>query len=195
MSAALKRADIVELDVHLFRGRVEVRHAKVLWPTARLWEKWFFLPADTTVPSIESALAVIPPDVSLLLDMKCFTRRAGRRIRRAVPEDRDLIVSCRSWWVLSVFADRQQTIMLRSCGNRLQRFLVKLIPGLGDRVGVVIHERLLEPDTAAALLKHTPHLFSWAAESIERGRELADLGVTGLIVDDLSLDWIEALRQ
>ena len=189
VAPALERADMVELDAHVFRGRVEVRHAKVLRPTSRLWEKWYLLPENTTVPSLKTILDSIPPEVPIMVDLKCFTPRAGRRIRREVPEDRNLIVSCRSWWVLPVFRDRRGTVMLRSCRSRLQLRLVTRIPGLGDRVGVVAHQEVLDPDNIRALRGRTPNVFTWAVESIERGRELVEWGVTGLIVDDLGLDW------
>lgn len=189
VEAALPRADIIECDVHVHRGRVEVRHEKVLRPTSRLWERWYLLPSGTPVPSIDEILAVVPPAVPLLVDLKCFTRRAARRIRRAIPEDRPLLVSSRSWWVLPVFGDRLGTVMLRSCGNRLQLRVVTMVPGLGDRVGVVVHNRLLDDDAVNRVRARTPRLFSWAVESIERGRRLAADGVTGLIVDDLDLDW------
>ena len=39
-------ADVVEADVHLFRGRLEVRHAKTLGPFPRLWERWYLLEPD-----------------------------------------------------------------------------------------------------------------------------------------------------
>jgi len=187
--AALKRADLVELDAHVFRGRVEVRHTKVLRPTSRLWEKWYLLPAGTPVHALHEILAVMPPDVPIHVDLKCFTRRAGRLIRQEIPEERELIVSCRSWWVLRAFRDRPQTLMMRSCGSSLQLRLVRLFPGLGDRVGVVAHQRLLDPAVVASLHEQTPHVFTWAVETVKRGRALVSWGVTGLIVDDLEIDW------
>jgi hypothetical protein len=190
---ALDRADMIEFDTHVFRGRIEVRHPKVLWPTARLWEKWYLLPADTEVASIESVLDAVPPEVPLLVDLKCFTRRAGRRIRQAIPDDRRLIVSCRSWWVLGAFGNRPNTLALRSCGNRLQMRVVTLVPGLGQQTGIVAHNRLLDEESIGTILARTPLLFTWAVPTLARGRELVVQGLTGLIVDDLDLDW-EDLR-
>jgi len=186
---AVRRADVVECDVHVQRGRVEVRHEKLIRPTSRLWERWYLLPAGTVMPSLDEVLAAVPPDVPLLLDLKCFTRRAARRIRRAVPEDRPILVSSRSWWVLAAFRDRPGTIRLRSCGNRLQLRAVTMVPGLGDRVGVVAHNRLLDAEAIGPVLAKTPQLFTWAVETLERGRHLVTKGVAGLIVDDLDLDW------
>lgn len=185
----LGSADAIELDVHVHRGRVEVRHEKVVRPTSRLFERWYLLPADTRVPLLSEILDAVGDETLLLLDLKCFTRRAARRIRRSVPEHRPLIVSSRSWWTLGAFGDRSGTIALRSCGNRLQLRLATLWPGLGPRLGVVANQRLLDRERIEQLVSRTPHVFTWAVTTVERARELVDAGVTGLIVDDLSRPW------
>lgn len=183
------RADVIEADVHVFRNRVEVRHEKVLRPTARLWERWYLLPAGTTVPVIGEVLAAIDPDTPLLLDLKCATPWAARQIRRAVPGDRRLIVSSRAWWVLGAFADRPDTIRLRSCGRAWHLWLARRLPGLSDRVGLVVHQRLLDEETVAELTRLTPRLFTWAITEPDRARALVQAGVVGLIVDDLDREW------
>lgn len=188
------RADYIELDLHVFRGRVEVRHEKVLRPTARLWDKWFLLPPGVEVPVIEEILAAVAPDTPLMLDLKCFTRTAARRIRAAVPGTHPLIVSSRAWWVLPVFADRADTSLLRSCGNRLQLWLVDRLPGLGPSVGAGVHERRLDDAQLARLRTKTGLLFSWGVKSRARGDQLVLAGVTGLIVDDVN-PWFDLVQQ
>lgn len=189
--AEATRADFIELDVHVFRGRVEVRHEKVLRPTARLWEKWYLLPPGVRVPAIDEILAAVAPDTPLMLDLKCFTRTAARRIRASVPDTHPLIVSSRAWWVLPVFGDRADTALLRSCGSRLQLWLVDRLPGLGPSLGVAVHERRLDRTELARLRARTSLLFSWGVESRARGEALTQAGVTGLIVDDVE-PWLDA---
>ena len=191
---AMAKADAIELDVHIFRSRIEVRHEKVLWPTARLWERWFLLPADTEVPRLGDILRQLDehdPEALLLVDLKLFTTRAARRIRRALPEDRPIIVAARPWWVLRAFNDRPNTVALRSCNNKLQLWLVSRIPGLGHRTGAVVHERLLTSEAMERLVSKTPIVFSWAIPTVERGQELLNLGLKGLIVDDLHPQWLD----
>ncbi len=187
--AAQHRADLVEVDVHVFRGRVEVRHEKVLRPTARLWEKWYLLPRGTSPFTIQDVLAVIEPDTHLQVDLKCYTPWAARRIRASLPDSQPVTVSARSWWVLRAFRDRPGTPRLRSCKTRLQLRLAQLVPGLGDQLGLVVHQRLLDEGVVRSVTAKTPWLFTWAVETPERGRALAAAGVTALIVDDLDLDW------
>lgn len=190
--AVVGRADAVELDVHVLRGRVEVRHEKVLRPTTRLWERWYLLPSGTRAPALAEVLPAIDDELGLLVDLKCLTRRAARRIRAQLPDDRDLVVSARNWWVLGAFADRPGTIRLRSCGNHLHLRLARALPGLGRRLGVVANARLLDPAVVDDLIRRSPHLFTWAVTDPDRARPLVDAGVSGLIVDDLDLDWRSA---
>lgn len=74
-------ADVVEVDVHLRRGRLEVRHGKILWPTSRLWERWYLLPRDHEVPVLEDILAAAGPDVHLWLDLKGVDPRLAKKVR------------------------------------------------------------------------------------------------------------------
>ncbi|MGI9597320.1 MAG: glycerophosphodiester phosphodiesterase [Acidimicrobiales bacterium] len=186
---AVGRADLIELDVHVRRGRVELRHAKVLWPTSRLWERWYLLPRDTEVVLIQSVLDELEADTPLQLDLKCFTARAAKRIRSAVGDGRPLHVSSRSWHVLRAFRGRENTVAMRSCASPRQLWLARRLPGLGDRVGIVAHERLLDRATVRSVRSATSVLFTWAVRSPERAEELSEAGITGLIVDDLDLDW------
>ena len=183
------RGDVIELDVHVFGGRAEVRHTKVLRPSSRLWEQWRLLPIGTSVPALDEILEAVGREAPLMLDLKCFTPRAARRIRAIVPETQPLIVSSRSWWVLRAFRTRPDTPLLRSCGNRLQLRLALVVPGMGGRVGIGAHESLLDDRAIKATRDQTPLLFSWGVESARRGTALVEAGVTGLIVDDPELSW------
>ncbi len=184
------RADAVEADVHVHRGRVVLRHAKVLWPTSRLWERWYLLPIDTDVAELADLLAAVDDETPLWLDLKCITRRAARRIRAAVPDGRPLFVSSRSWWVLGAFDNRPGTSLLRSCGNRAQLGLARRLTGRGRRRGIVAHERLLDDlDAVRALSSQLPMLATWAVSTPRRARQLTEAGIAAVIVDDLDLRW------
>lgn len=180
--------DVIELDAHVLRGRVELRHAKVLRPTGRLWEQWYLLPRSTRGTPIDDVLATLAPDQVLLVDLKCFTRRAARQILASIPDSHPLLVACRSWWVLRAADDRSRARVLRSCANRLQVWLAIRMRGLDDRTGVTVHARLLEADTVAELRSRTPLVYSWGFTTRAEARELAAMGVTGLITDDP--DWV-----
>jgi len=182
-------ADMVEIDVHLWHGRLEVRHAKRLWILQRQWEQWHLLPSDTTVPSFADILSSMPPDTPLLVDIKGWRPKMVRLIREALGDERQIVASARGWWLLRHIRDRPKTTVLRSVGTRWQLWLIKRMKHSrgGPTPGTVIHQGLLEPGTAGVLLKMGPDLYTWNVESKERAGELTEMGATGLIIDDSRL--------
>lgn len=191
---AVALADVIELDVHLFRNRLEVRHAKVLfWPFARLWEKWELIARDAPRPSLAEIIDHVPEGVHLWFDLKGFTTRLPRAIHRLVGPREPVTYSARAWWVLGWVRRATSARTMKSVGNRWQRWLVTRTHFAGDVHGIVIHERLLHDGWLARLHEVTPSVFVWAVHDVARAEELIDAGVAGLILDDLDL--IEILRD
>lgn len=175
--------DVVEVDIHVYRGRVEVRHAKVIKPTSRMWEGRNLLPRGATAVALEEILQALGPDVELMADLKCFTTRAASKIRSAIPDDRRVIASTRSWWVLRAFDDRPRTRTLRSCGNRVQLWLAKHLRGVWTSTGFAVHERHVDSTLVHELSGGGGTVYVWGATTGERCAELRQRGVAGLIVD------------
>lgn len=191
---AVAVADAIEIDVHLFRNRLEVRHAKILfWPFGRLWEKWELLARDAPRPGLATIIDHVPDDVHVWFDLKGFTRRLPRAIHRVVGDREDVTYSSRAWWILGWVRRRTSARTMRSVGNRWQRRLVTWTHFEGDEHGIVIHERLLHEGWLARLHALTPTVIAWAVDDLDRARELIDAGVAGLILDDLEL--VRALRE
>lgn len=184
---ALGKVDMIELDVHVLRGRVEVRHEKVLHPTRRLWEKWYLLPRGAHGVPIEDVLDVVERTTPLMIDLKCFTRRSALRVREVIPPEQPIVVSTRSWPILNVFADRPNTRTLRSCGAAWQLWLALHRARFEERQGVSVHERRLTPAVIAALHERTEVVYSWGIKTPERYEELVDTGISGMILDDYSI--------
>lgn len=196
IDAAVAVADAIELDIHRFRGRLEVRHAKVLWPLATRWERWELVPANEPRPTLEEIVSAIPAGTHLWLDLKGFTPVLTRRALAAVGDRFALTVSTRSWWILGPARRRPNVRVMRSVGNRLQLALVqRLAPSRRRRRrdGVVMHARLADADSLAAVRRGSSPVFAWAVDDLDRVVELAELGVDGVIIDDLGL--IAAARR
>ena len=186
-AAAAPVVDMIEIDVHVLRGQVELRHAKVLHPTRRLWEKWYFLPRGTVGVPIQDVLAVLDPQTPLMVDLKCFTKRSARLIRQAIPDTHPIVASTRNWWILSEFADRPRTRRLRSCGTRWQIWWARNRMRFGPDEGVCIEETNLTPELLATLRERAPLMFSWGTTETARCAELEQAGLTGIILDDHSI--------
>ena len=180
-------ADLLEVDVHLHRGRLEVRHAKRLWGTRRLWERWYLLPADTEVLTLEEIVDPDDGDLHLMVDLKGWQPAMSRRVAEVVGHHRRVTVSTRAWWLLAAFAPDVRVRTLRSAGSRWQVWLLRRLRPPRWLDGVVVHERLLTAALVAELNARVGQVFTWAVEDRARADELAAWGVRGLILDDLDL--------
>ncbi len=175
-------ADLLELDVHLFRGRLEVRHAKAIWPTPYLFEQRRLLPRLAPRPSLGDVLAALPGDRGLWLDLKGPDPRLARRVLSAIEGRADVWVSARSWWLLAPFHDRVDTATYRSVGTAWQRWLAAhRLPSRWGH-GIVIHDRLVDELELRDMAPDTP-VVVWAVEDRSRALELIDRGIAGLILD------------
>jgi glycerophosphoryl diester phosphodiesterase len=188
IEAALTVADAVELDVHMFRGRLEVRHEKVFWPFSARWEKWYLVPAHTPRPELTDILGGLPTSTPLWLDLKGFGPRLTRRVLAATADFDRITVSSRSWWILRLARAHPEVRVMRSAGSRLQRWIaVRTTPAV-RRVGngVVLDERLADAATVTQL-RRAGSVVAWGVRTRRRIDELAALGLDGVILDDLGL--------
>lgn len=187
LRAAEPIVDIIELDVHLGRGnRVEVRHAKKLWLTRRLWEKWHLEPSDSEIPALLEILDAADPATHLWLDLKGFTPRLSRRVREVMGERRPLTVSTKPWWLLRNFSNVPGIRTIRSAGNRFELSLVFWLPSRLTTDGTVVHHRLLTDRVLKRLLQRGA-VYTWAVDDSDSIERLRRGGVAGVILDDLRL--------
>lgn len=180
-------AHTVELDVHAFRGRLEVRHAKVIRPFAIHWERRGLVPElvrGLDPPTLEEIVAAVPDGLGLWIDLKGFTTSLCDRALATVGEHRPLTMSCRSWWVLGPATRRPDVGTYRSVGSRWQRWIAQRVR---HPDGVVLHERLVDERCVARLRPRCSRIAAWAIGTVERALELEALGVDAVIVDDLAL--------
>lgn len=203
-SAAAPLADVLEADVHLFRGRLEVRHAKTIGPLDVLWERWYLLPRNTPRLLLPDLLATVPDGVDLMLDLKGpDPRLAGAVLDAAAPwlaSGRRLIVCGRVWWVVNRFQGRPGVSVLHSAGSKRQiRALCRRRPlsresdsgtnGLSQPIdsgtggGVSVDHRLLTAEIVAALLRRAAFVWCWPVNDAATAERLVGWGVAGFITD------------
>jgi glycerophosphoryl diester phosphodiesterase len=184
-AAELIGADIVEADLHLFRGAVEVRHLKTLGPVPVLWDRWKLTGAWAPRLQLQALLASTRPGTELMLDLK--GRRAGLSMKVIEALDahpgRRITICSRSWRLLQPFEELADVRVVHSVGTGRQlRALLDL--GRHRRFqGVSIHERLLTPATIGELRTVADLVMSWPANAPGTIRDLMAMGVDALITD------------
>ena len=192
---ALERAlalgvDVVELDLHLRRGRVEVRHSKALGPSPLLWERWHLADGLARLPVLDEMLALLArgPATGVMLDMKGADPRLPRAVLRALDAwhgPGPVYVCSRVWWTLAPLASRPGIVPLHSVGTprQLRALLRRFPPGAGALAGATVKRTLLDPETTGALRRRTDVLMTWSVDTPEEAARLAGWGVTGCISD------------
>lgn len=178
-------ADVVEVDVHRFRGRLEVRHEKVLWPSARRWERWYLLPRGAPRRELHEVLA--DTTAPLLVDLKGVRPSTARAVAGALASRRSLTVSTKSWWLLGAFRCRAEVRTFRSAGNRLELALLLHLPSRLRPHGIVVHQRLLHGGLVVRLHERAQLVWAWGATDRAAAERLRSWGVDGLILDDVEL--------
>lgn len=187
--AALRLAEalgvgLVEADVHLFAGRLEVRHLKRIGPLPLLWDRWQLSPPWRNHLLLHDLLAATRPETHLLLDLKPPAGRVARALARCLDAHgggRRVSVCSRNWRALEALRGRDGVRLVHSVGTRWQLAALRARLASGTVAGVSIHQRLLDPAVVAELKRHVDLLVSWPVETAEDGRRLAGWGVDGLI--------------
>ncbi len=182
---AAEVADVVEADVHLFRGRLEVRHAKTLGPSARLWERWYLLPRGAPRPALGEVLEAADGRVALMLDLKGPDPRLPDRVLSAARRARlpgDIIVCGRVWPLIDRLRGTPGVRTMHSVrrGPGL-RALMRRPPGSVE--GVSIHRDLLSRGVVEDLRERIPRLWTWPVDDPDDALRLAEWGVNGFISD------------
>lgn len=189
LARARPHADVVEADVHRFRGRLEVRHAKTMGPVPLLWEGRRILHPRTRRPPLDEVLAYLDGDggVALMLDLKGPDPALARAVlaataaRRAGP---GLYACARHWPTADALRGAPGVTVLHSVGGArgLRALLRRYRPG--DLEGVSVHRDLLGAGVVSLLRERAAHVWTWPVDDLGSGRALARIGVTGLISND-----------
>lgn len=179
-------ADLVEADIHAYRGRLEVRHRKTLGPWW-LWDRGELVRRrHVEVPELRELLTAAGGDPRLMLDLKGIHPWLARRLAVALPGT-TITVCTQHWWMLSAFRDLANVRLVLSAGSR--RGLRRLRARLRRRpaYGVCVHRRLLTPETVTELRRTAEVVFTWP---VDTAADLADahrLGVDGAIGKNLAV--------
>ena len=178
-------ADLIEADVYLRRQRLEVRHGHSLGPVPWLWEP----PALVRNLRLELSdlRAAVPDGATLMLDLKGRQRAFGELVRESMNGGAPYVVCSREWAVLDAFAGQPDVRIVHSAGTRrelrrLERYLVS-----HPTWGVSLHRDLLSFDVVAGLRARAEVVMTWPVDTAQAYDEVVDLGVNGVITNDLAV--------
>jgi glycerophosphoryl diester phosphodiesterase len=186
----LRRAErvgvaLVEADVHLFAGRLEVRHHKTVGRLPILWDRWELQPPWTPRLTLDRLLATAAEGTELMLDLKGRNPALSAAVRGAleVTAGRPVTVCSQRWPLVEALHDVAGVRVVHSVGGARQLAGLRALPAERRLDGISIHRRVLTHDVAAELHSRTEMLMTWPVTDAQEARELAAWGVDGVITE------------
>lgn len=177
----------IEADIHLFRGRLEVRHLKTLGPIPILWDRWRLANPFGPRLVVAELLEACARQAELVLDLKGRDPRlAGQLLTELELRLRDgqgVTICARHWALLELLRDVPGVRLVHSVGSSRQLRRLRRSHRGARLDGVTIHERLLDSRTVRELRELADVILTWPINTVERAQELLGLGVDGLISD------------
>jgi glycerophosphoryl diester phosphodiesterase len=189
LRAALEAGvDLVELDVHRYRGTLEVRHHKAAGP-AHLYDAGTLVRrSGFPLVTLEEILAAAGTDPRLMLDLKGIPPRLAPQVaallRQRMP-DLPVTVCSRHWWMLAAFAPPVRRILSARSRADLVRLRRRLATRRAD--GLSLHLDLLTPDLVAGLRKRADLVLTWPVDTGQALGRARAVGVDGVISKNLDL--------
>jgi len=176
---------VVEADVRLFHGRLEIRHLKTLGPVPILWDRWRLANPFRRRLRLRELLATLGPETELLLDVKGARTRITTLVRAELEAHRGRVILCaRSRRVFEALRAEPGPPVVRSVGSHRQ--LRSVLLGNDRLDGISIHARLVDATVVSELRRVTGFILTWPVRSIEQARLLVSSGSTGSSLSDSS---------
>jgi len=166
-TATSLRADIIEADVHGYRGRLEVRHLKTMGPLPWLWDRWELRSARAPRLGLQELLVAAAHSVTFMLDLKGRQRVVGEAVARHLHEfapGRPVLVCSRYWPALAPLERLPWVRTIRSARTRSELALLlrpASTPTLRREYGFSVHRSLLSTATVTALHQQRPLVMTW----------------------------------
>lgn len=178
-AAAEVGADVVECDVHVSRGQLEVRHGKALGPW--LWDRGPWELTSRSVPQLQLSDLLASTDALLMLDLK-GAGHVGARTAQVLGARARPVLACARWWpTLDALAGVEGVRPVLSARNRGE--LARLRRRVRSRppYGVSLHGSLLTAPVVAQLRERVELVLTWGVDDLATLERVVGLGVTGVI--------------
>jgi glycerophosphoryl diester phosphodiesterase len=180
--------DLVEADVHSYRGVLEVRHHKNLGPT-HLWDKWELV-ARAGFDKLELAALMdeLGGDPRLMIDLKGARRDLSPAVAGVLREHAPgvpLTVCTKHWWMLDDFDPEVRRVLSVSNRTALKRLRRRLASA--QAYGVSARLSLLTPALVDELQSRTQVVMAWSVDTPAELARARELGIDGVISKNLDL--------
>lgn len=175
--------DLVECDVHAYRGRLEVRHLKTMPGLPWLWDKGELVHRRLHHRlELHELVAALGDDHRLMIDLKGVHPRLAPRVAQLLREespDRSLTVCTKSWWMLDAFDVPVRRVLSASSRRGVQRLRRRLAQGPVD--GVSVRLSVLTPELVTEMHRATELVMTWSVDDAPALARARAVGVDAVI--------------
>lgn len=180
--------DVIECDVHEYRGRLEVRHLKSAGPLPFLWDRWELASASAPRLGLTELLEADRHGTTFMLDLKGRSTSVGRSVAALLHgfgREHPVLACGRQWRSVDALADLPYVRRVLSARNRVElaRLRERLVAH-GPVHGASVHRSLLDRPTVAELHRHVDVVMTWPVNDIPTLDRMLGIGVSGIISDD-----------
>jgi glycerophosphoryl diester phosphodiesterase len=183
-------ADMVEADIWLHRGRLELRHATTMGKIPLMWDDWRLHAAWLPRLELPALLAAAEPNTAFMFDLKGGAPRLPAELieaMRTLAPGRPYSVCGQNWDLLDPFRDEPNARVIHSIGNaRMLRDVRERVRDIAQPA-VSVDFRVLTAERVAYLREFVPLIISWIINLPEHFRLALDWGVNGITSDNLVL--------
>ena len=178
---------LVECDVRLWHGQVEVTHLRTVGRLPIHWEKWRLANPFRRRLRLDELFAAAGVETELLIDLKGHDLRLAKRVLDQLPSGRAISVCSRDWRLLEPFEHHGTVRVVHSVGTQAELEALLALPDDQPLAGISIHHRLLDEHTFPELRRRAALILAWPVATDRRAHELTELGVDGVITQDFSI--------
>ena len=181
--------DLVEADVHAYRGRLEVRHLKSMGGLPYLWDRGVLM-HRRAYERVELAelISALGGDARLMIDLKGVHPRLAPKVAQLLREaspGRSLTVCTKAWWMLDAFDVPVQRVLSAASRRGLRRLQARV--DAAPVHGVSVRLSLLTPEVVADLHRGTDLVMAWPVDTPEALAQARLVGADAVISKDLAL--------
>lgn len=188
-AAVLLGVDVIECDVHHFRGRLEVRHLKTAGPLPFLWDRWELASASAPRLGLHELLTAEQHGTIFMLDLKGRRAAAARSVAKLLHQGghHGPVLVCGRWWpAVDAVAELPYVRPVLSARNRVEltRLRERLASGDHPVHGVSVHASLLDERVVAELHEWVELVMTWPINDSAALDRVLGFGVSGVISDE-----------
>lgn len=182
-------ADLIEADVWLHRGNLEVRHLKTLGPIPILWDRWKLVSGRAPRLYLQDLLEAWPDGAELMVDMKGDSPRFPETLGKALEthhKGQPVTFGGREWGLLKPLQGYPNARFFPSCGYQEQ--VAELLGQWEEHYdAAVLHASLVTSENVQAVKDAGGDIITWPINTVEALDTVVAVGVSGVICDSLDV--------